>query len=330
MASRSSPTRTAELASRSGARRHWLIWAAVVPIVIWTVIRLLGLERGYPLVAMMAFTPYVAVAALLAAGVAIAFRNWAAAAVAGLAMVCLAAAILPRTIGSGTAEAAGHETLTVLSTNIHHGTADPDAVVALVDRYHPDLLSVQELTPRFAAELRHAGIGNRLPNSMLLVHRSASGAGLYSRLPLTPLRHQTRFFFRMPRAAITLPDGRRLRVVGVHPFPPLDGKVGVWRAALESLPSAGSGTPWVLAGDFNGTLDQAEFRDLVDRGYRDAAAVTGKGLEPTFPTMGHRLLPPTITIDHVLADRRLGIADYGVVDIPGSDHRGIHAELVLP
>jgi endonuclease/exonuclease/phosphatase family metal-dependent hydrolase len=316
--------------NRAGARRYWWIWAAVIPILIWTVIRLFGLEGGYPLVAMMAFTPYVAIAALLVAGVSVALRNWATATLAALAMLCLAAVILPRTIGSETADAAGHETLTVLSTNIHHGTADPNAVVALVDRYHPDLLSVQELTPTFAAKLRRAGIERRLPESMLLVHRSASGAGLYSRLPLTPLPHQTRFFFRMPRAALTMPDGRHLRVVGVHPYPPLSKNVGRWQAALESLPSAGEGTPWVLAGDFNGTFDQAEFRDVVDRSYNDAGAVTGKGLEPTFPTMGHRLLPPSITIDHVLADRRLGIADYGVNDLPGSDHRAVHATIVLP
>ena len=316
--------------SRAGARRYWLIWVAVIPTVIWAAIRLLGLEGGYPLVAMMAFTPYVAIAALLASGVAVALRNWAAATVAAVVMLCLASVVLPRTIGSSAAQAAGHETLTVLSTNIHHGTADPDAVVALVDRYRPDLLSVQELTPRFAAELKQAGIGSRLPQSMLLVHRSASGAGLYSRLPLTPLPHQTRFFFRMPRAALTMPDGRRVRVVSVHPYPPLSKNVGRWQAALESLPSAGKGTPWVLAGDFNGTLDQAEFRDVVDRGYADAGDVTGKGLEPTFPTMGHRMLPPSITIDHVLADRRLGIAEYGVDDLPGSDHRAIHAQLVLP
>lgn len=311
-------------------RRYWWIWAAVVPILIWTVIRLFGLESGYPLDAMMAFTPYVAIAALLVAGVAVALRNWGAAILTAAAVVCLGAAILPRTIGSEAADAAGHETLTVLAANIHHGTAEPDALVALVDRYEPDLLSVEELTPSFAAKLRRAGIAGRLPESMLLTHRNASGAGLYSRLPLTPLPHQTRFFFRMPRAMIVMPDGRRLRVVGAHPFPPLSGKVGVWRGALESLPSAGTGAPWVLAGDFNATLDNTELRDLLDRGYRDAGDVTGKGLEPTWPTMGHRFMPPAITIDHVLADRRLGIADYGVVDLPGSDHRTIHAQLVLP
>jgi endonuclease/exonuclease/phosphatase family metal-dependent hydrolase len=39
-----------------------------------------------------------------------------------------------------------------------------------------------------------------------------------------------------------------------------------------------------LTGDFNATFDQAEFRELVDRAYRDAGAATGKGLEPTRPS----------------------------------------------
>jgi endonuclease/exonuclease/phosphatase (EEP) superfamily protein YafD len=315
---------------RAGAHRYWWIWAAVIPILIWTAIRLFGLEGGYPLVAMMAFTPFVAIATLLVAGVALALRNWAAAMLAALAMLCLAAVVLPRAIGGETADAAGHETLTVLAANVHVGGADPDALVGLVDRLHPDLLSVEELTPSFAAKLKRAGVFRRLPHSMLLVHRNASGAGLYSSLPLTPLPRQTRFFFRMPRAVLTMPDGRRLRVVGVHPYPPLSAHSGTWEASLESLPSAGAGRPWVLAGDFNGTFDQAGFRDVVDRGYRDAGAATGKGLEPTFPMMGHRLLPPSITIDHVLADRRLGIADYGVDDLANSDHRAVHATIVLP
>jgi endonuclease/exonuclease/phosphatase family metal-dependent hydrolase len=48
------------------------------------------------------------------------------------------------------------------------------------------------------------------------------------------------------------------------------------------------------------------------------------------PSAGYRSYPPLITIDHVLADRRLGIAGNGVSDLPGSDHRAIHAEIVLP
>jgi endonuclease/exonuclease/phosphatase (EEP) superfamily protein YafD len=297
-------------------------------VVVWVLMRLGGIDHGFPLAPLMAFTPYAAVAALLVAGVAVALRNWAAAGIAALATLCLALAVLPRAIGDGTVDAEGRQTVVVLAANVHHGTADPAALVALVDRLHPDLLSVEELTPSFARELNAAGLGERLPRTVLETHRNTSGAGLYSNLPMRKLPGPTRFVFRMPRAELLLPGGAHLRTVGVHPYPPQMNRTGEWEEALASLPSAGGGTAWVLPGDFNATLDQSQLRDLLDRGYRDAGNVAGRGLTPTFPSEGH-LIPP-VTIDHVLADQRLGVVDYGVEDLPGSDHHAVWAELALP
>ena len=295
----------------------------------WAAIRVLGLDRGFPLEAAMAFTPYVAIAALLVAGVALGLENWPAAALAGLATVCFAAAILPRTIPGGAVSAAGHRTIRVLAANVHRGTADPRAVVELVDRLDPDVLTIEELTPSFARKLAAVGIGRRLPDHLLEANRSFSGTGIYSRLPLRRLPGPTRLHSRLPRAELTLPHGRRVRLSAVHPYPPQHpGETTEWEEGLKSLPSAGHGAPWVLAGDFNGTFDQAPFRELVDRGYHDAGEAAGEGLEPTFPQRGH-LVPP-ITIDHVLADRRLGIVEYQVEPLPGSDHRAVYAELALP
>jgi endonuclease/exonuclease/phosphatase (EEP) superfamily protein YafD len=312
----------------AGARRYWVIWIAVVPIALWAIVRAFGLESGGLLTGLMWFTPYAATAALLVLGVAVALRNWAAAMVATLAAASLAVAVLPRTIGSDVEQPAGRQTLTVLSSNVYLGAASATDLVALVDRYQPDLLSVQELTPSFDARLRRAGLKRQLPYAMLMPQPRGRGGGLYARYPLTRLALQTHFRFRMPRAMLTLPGGRRLRVVSVHPMPP-NMSYDEWRMGLESLPTPGSGIPWVLAGDFNGTFDQAEFRDVVDSGYRDAADATGNGLQPTWPT--DEVLPwGVMTIDHVLADRRLGVADFGVVSLEGSDHRAIHARLVLP
>lgn len=300
----------------------------MAPLALWAVVRGFGLESGGPLTSLMWFTPYAAIAALLIAGVAVALQNWAAAAVAGIVTACLAAAVLPRAIGSETESPAGHETLTVLSANVELGDADPRALVGLVDEYRPDVLSVLELTPSFVARLRRNGIDRRLPHAVLMAQSRGHGAGLYSRFPLTALPHQTHFLFRMPRAEVTLPTGGRLRLVAVHPQPP-NMNDDRWEEALESLPRPGRGAPWILTGDFNASFDQAEFRDLVDRGYRDAAAATGKGLEPTWPS--NEVFPwGLMTIDHVLADRRIGVAAYGVDGLPGSDHRAIHAQLVLP
>jgi endonuclease/exonuclease/phosphatase (EEP) superfamily protein YafD len=312
----------------AGARRCWLIWAAVIPVAVWALFRLLGIDNGFPLAALMAFTPYVAIVAFLVAGVALALRNWAAAAVAAAATLLLAITVLPRGVGDGTVAASGHETIVVLAANVHHGTADPAALVALVDRYRPDLLSVEELTPSFNRRLAAAGLGSRLPNTVLETHWNTSGGGLYSRLAMRKLPSLHRFVFRMPRAELTLPDGRPLRVVGIHPYPPQPNRTTEWEEGLASLPSGEHGTPWVLAGDFNATLDQSQLRDLLDRGYRDAGDVAGEGLEPTFPSGGH-MIPP-VTIDHVLADGRFDIVDYAVADIPGSDHRAVEAELALP
>ena len=121
---------------------------------------------------------------------------------------------------------------------------------------------------------------------MLRPTAAPRGAGLYSRCRCASSRARTASSSACRAPSSRLPDGRRLRVVGVHPYPPQPNRAREWEESLESLPSAAAGTPWLLAGDFNATLDQSQLRDVLDRGYRDAGDVAGKGLEPTFPARG--------------------------------------------
>jgi endonuclease/exonuclease/phosphatase (EEP) superfamily protein YafD len=69
-------------------------------------------------------------------------------------------------------------------------------------------------------------------------------------------------------------------------------------------------------------------RDLIATGYRDAADIMGDGFVTTWPYDGTRL--PPVTIDHVLADRRIGVRGFEALRLPGSDHRPILATLLLP
>jgi endonuclease/exonuclease/phosphatase family metal-dependent hydrolase len=133
----------------------------------------------------------------------------------------------------------------------------------------------------------------------------------------------------MPRARISLPGGGWLRLVAAHPFPPQPGHVGVWEASLRSLPSAGTGPPWLLLGDFNATLDHEPLRRLVDSGYRDAADALGKGLIATWGPYDGDPIPP-VTIDHVLVDERIRVDELSVHDQPASDHRAVVATVTLP
>jgi endonuclease/exonuclease/phosphatase (EEP) superfamily protein YafD len=98
---------------------------------------------------------------------------------------------------------------------------------------------------------------------------------------------------------------------------------------MRELPGSGDGGLRILAGDFNATLDHDELRRLIGRGYRDAAEQAGSGLRMTWPT-DKSPLPAMVAIDHVLADRRIRVAGARTVAIPGSDHRGVLADLVLP
>jgi endonuclease/exonuclease/phosphatase (EEP) superfamily protein YafD len=313
----------------AGARRYPWIWIGVAPVVVWAILRVLGIDSGFPLAAVMPFTPYVAIVALFVAALALALENHAAAALAGLAFLALAALVLPRTIGDGTVDPAGHRTFSVVAANVYEGNADPAALVDLVRDADADALTVEELTPRFARELQATGIGRVLPFEDLAPGADARGTGIYSRRPLTALPVPGTFRFQMTRARLRTAGGGAVRLTAVHPFPPSrPSMVGEWEAGIRSLPAAGRGTPWVLAGDFNATLDQSQLRDLVARGYRDAGDVAGKGLEPTFPQHGFRI--PPITIDHVLADERLGVVEYNVEPLPGSDHHAIQATLTLP
>jgi endonuclease/exonuclease/phosphatase family metal-dependent hydrolase len=101
-----------------------------------------------------------------------------------------------------------------------------------------------------------------------------------------------------------------------------------WRSHLSALP-APADSPRILAGDFNATLDHAQFRRLLRRGYLDAASQAGNGLSPTWgPQPGGRMA--LIAIDHVLTDRRCAVVTTSAHRLPGTDHRALYAELRLP
>jgi endonuclease/exonuclease/phosphatase family metal-dependent hydrolase len=223
-----------------------------------------------------------------------------------------------------------------MSANLFLGQADPAALVAAVTELRVDLLAVQELTPELAAALDDAGLRRRLPYGAVYPAPGAAGSAVYSRHPLTGtgvrrlVRCHTQAY-----ASITVPGARPLPVESAHPCAPSDrASTLAWAREMDQQPRAGAdGVPRVLLGDFNSTLDHGGLRRVVGSGYRDAAATLGAGLEPTWPFAGHELGPipvPPVTLDHVLADPRIGIAEAAVRPIVGSDHRAVIAELVLP
>ncbi|WP_302893152.1 endonuclease/exonuclease/phosphatase family protein [Actinomadura luzonensis] len=300
---------------------------AVTPFAAWAAVRVAGLERGSLPTQIMTATPYAAAGSLVPLLMAALGRRRAATAVALLATTALGFAVLPRALG--TAEAAAGRPFRVMTINMLFGRADAETIVRLVREFDPDVLSTQELTPGAVSDLDAAGLKELMPHRVLQAEWSAAGSGLFSKHELRELPDMVPDVgHRMPAAAVSLPGGDPVEFVDVHPYPPLGPNVVNWNEALDTLPSASPDRVRVLAGDFNASLDHAALRGVLSRGYKDAADQVGAGLIPTWPA--NKKVPPIITIDHVLVDRRVAVRAVDVRTVPGTDHRAVLAELTLP
>src|SRR5215210_72858 len=305
-------------------------WGLAGALVAWTLLRALGLERGWPLVPLFAFTPHVALLGVLGAGLAAWRRWWAGAAVAGACALVLLALVTPRALPHRAPADAPGPRLRVLAANVAGDAAAAPEVLAAARRWRADVFSVIELSPGVAHAYDAAGVRSLFPYRALRPLPGYSGTGLYARAPLRRLAAPPGTLFGLVRAQARPPGGGAVvELVSVHvPAPTDPGSTARWRRDMRALPG-GVAPVRILAGDFNATLDHAELRRLLDRGYRDAAEQAGTALRPTFPA-GARLLPGLVTIDHVLAGGGARVVSARSVAIAGSDHRGVLAELVLP
>ncbi|HEU5127274.1 MAG TPA: endonuclease/exonuclease/phosphatase family protein [Glycomyces sp.] len=311
-------------------------WAATLAVCGYAAVRLFGLETGWAMVTTLAFVPYAAAAALVGAGVQAALRHWRAAITTGAVALALVAVLVPRAVADEQPAADGAE-LRVLSVNLYVGVANLEYVVELVDRYEPDLLSVQELSPGAYEQLVALGLEERMPHVIAEPAEQAVGTAVYSLHPLERLRElEPGGIFHQIAAEVRLPGGERARFLAVHNAAPATAeRIPSWEADLGALPAPDADVPWILAGDFNATLDHRLMRELIGQGYTDAADATGRGLAATWRPieggyLGGLVRPPAVTLDHVLVDERIAVRDFAVLDKRGSDHAPVVATIQLP
>ncbi|HEY1174695.1 MAG TPA: endonuclease/exonuclease/phosphatase family protein [Phytomonospora sp.] len=318
-----------------------LTYAVTVVGLLYTLMRLFGLEFSWPLRTLVAYTPYLAAAAILPP-IAAALLRRPKLAVAGIIVPIVLATLLgPRFLANEQYPATG-PSITVATANMYFGEGDPAALVALVDAHEVDVLSVQELTQAAMDGLDAEGMAARLPYrevSGVDGPSATEGTGVYSRFPLT--RNPALEFdatFDMTGVTVDVPGAPAVEVLAAHPAAPWAPKqVDYWLADLDRLsPATPDGPVRLLIGDFNATIDHAALREVLDRGYADAAEQVGQGLTGTWqPSAENRfspfgITPPKVALDHVLVDLRVAVTGVAFGDLPGADHDPVIATLTLP
>ena len=307
-----------------------LLGVALAGLLVLLGVRLLGVERGTGLQLLVGALPLTLLPAypLLVGALLLRARAHVAAAllvVAGhVAVVAPALGSTPLPTG-----AQGAPRLRVLTANLYVLNPDPVRAARALRALRPDVLVVPELTTQGLAALGAGGVLADLPHTAVELGARAESVGLFSRLPLTDVDLRPVDVRILPRATVRV-GGRRVRLLTVHPLPPVSAWEVLWRSALVDLEGEVRGTalPVVVAGDLNADRDHAPFRRLLDTGLRDAHDERGRGLARTWPAAR-----PVLQLDHVLVrdgqGARLAVLDVEEVRVPGSDHRAVLADLAV-
>ncbi|MDQ0725983.1 endonuclease/exonuclease/phosphatase family protein [Microbacterium sp. W4I20] len=133
----------------------------------------------------------------------------------------------------------------------------------------------------------------------------------------------------VPSAVLMPIDGSGPTIVAVHAVAPRMEEMEQWRSDLQWIADQCPAGDFILAGDFNATVDHMAPLGVEggDIGYcRDVASRTGSGLAGTWPSS----LPPLAgaPIDHVMASPNWAPSGSLVLDdAGGSDHRALVVQL---
>ncbi|WP_382380730.1 endonuclease/exonuclease/phosphatase family protein [Lentzea rhizosphaerae] len=307
----------------------FLLVVCAMAFVAAAMLRLLGIDGTRYMIATTSLTPYVTVAGLLIGLFALLRRRWVVGLTMTLVAIVMVANVAPRAFPDSRPNGVG-QPVRVMTSNLLVGMADAEAIVREVRARKIDILAMQELTPEMVRDLERAGLDQVLPNRVFLDEPGGSGSGIASKYPLTQRNLTPPGTLQQAGAVVDLP-GKDIEVVSVHPLPPVvTAGPEAWQRELAGLPSPDStGAIRVLAGDFNATLDHVGITRLLNKGYVDAADQVGKGLIHTWPS-DSGIWPPPVTIDHVLVDQRCPVDTTDVFDVPGSDHRAVVTQFVVP
>lgn len=280
------------------------------------------------------FHLHLAVLGAAFVGLAVVWRRWLQAGIGAAIVVANLGLVATQLPAQGAAVPPGEPQLRVMTVNVLFANQDVMALRRALEEWLPDVVLLQEINQRWKSDL--AALRDIYPHQINvekpLQLYDLHGTALISRLPIEEVMRRPLGGLggRLTAARIAVggrdvwlasthlvkpstPHGQRLQRVQLQ-------ELDAWAASIEA--------PLIVGGDFNGTLHMQQIKTMVrDRGFStDLRAGDWRQIAVgTYPAW----LPGLgLKIDHVFV-RGATISRSEIVDVPGSDHRGIQADIIL-
>ena len=217
----------------------------------------------------------------------------------------------------------------VLLMNVLSSNTDGAAVRAQITRFKPDLLVLEEVTPRWFDDL--SDLSEQYPYQIHEVREDNFGIWVLSKYLMEDEEIVAYGPTQLPAATFRCRIGRQLvQVIAMHPMSP-GSPAGVrWRnEQLREIARRYKETddPLLVVGDLNTTSFAPVFNELC-RTLELKDSRYGFGLQCTWP--GWSFNPLMIALDHCLVSEEVEVTHREVGDYVGSDHLPVYTEIRLP
>jgi len=326
-----------------------LLFAIATAIVVWP--QFFQLETTFPIAQIVASRGVVVagfvVIAVLALLMLIAkpLRGFAASVliVALIGAGATAAVGATRGFGGNALPEKTESALRVLTWNTNGAAVPADQIAAVIDEQQADIVALpetsEEVGKQIALKMREAGNpmwvhhvnirpevrnGPQAWQTTILI---SADLGQYS--VIASSQDGSSNTSSVPSVVAMPVDGEGPTIVAVHAVAPRQEAMEKWRSDLAWIADQCPAGDFILAGDFNATLDHmASFGSAGGTmgQCQDVASATGNGMRGTWPAA----LPALVgaPIDHIMASKNWTATGSVVLDdAGGSDHRALVAQL---
>ncbi len=214
----------------------------------------------------------------------------------------------------------------LLLMNVLSSNRDTEAVAAQIHHYQPDILVLEEITPRWFVAL-----SDQLTDYPYQLHAGREdnfGIWLLSKVPIYDEEIIPWGPTQLPSATVRFRVGNQLaRLVALHPMSPSDPQGVRWRNEQLRQIAARFETaddPLLVIGDLNTTSFTPIFQEFKQH-LQLTDSRRGFGLQCSWPAYSFN--PLMITLDHCLVSNDWKVVRREVGDDVGSDHLPVYVEL---